>query len=244
MNSVPIALIAVLGLIVAAPTAMAQEADGVPQAKGDNVPVDLPPLILKSPPDVSVTARDAEYGYGIDRREFVVFDDGVEETQIHCTINGDTQEIVGSRGYGGGSYGSWHLGDGTHIVSCRATDDAGQVTLAPDHVVTVRAVDDLFPEHRHKMLIRSVAQIHGMGIISTDDFGKVIKYFHTAGIINFDIVSDGNRPDDETYRNAETITRDFTDKWGNARGVADIDFKYHLEHLAENGFFDRVDLGF
>ena len=251
MKLVLIAFIAALGLIVAVPAALAQEAGGnrtvteaLPAANGDNAPRNLPPLVLQSPSDRELWGLGSTVEFRMELRQFVVIDDGAESVRIDCTLDGVSKEITWVRNeLGYRVMPHWDLGDGIHTATCQVTDEMGLSANVPSFVVTVNAVEQLIPDLAHEGMIRKLAHNYGEGLINTETYGKIVKYFHRAKVLDFDIEVDGNAPG---WHSDSVPEKTRSRVWGiSARdGPADLQYKAHLEDIAERGFFVDINLGF
>jgi len=232
------AVVALLAIGAALP-ALAQEAN-------------LPPLIVNSPDDVSVTQSESTYQHVVSTNDFLVIDDGEADPTIECTIGSianSTKAITSQYNHEASAYGTvWAIPDGTHTVLCTVTDDSGK-TATDTHTVAVDVQGALFPNDAAKQRIKRIAMIFGNNVIDGDTYHLIIKYYHRAGFIDFDISRDGNggftsyhgsshsceRPN-SSYRYAVGYWRDGS--------YDDVFYKQCLEKMAENGHFDRLNLGF
>jgi len=238
------AVVALLAVGAAVP-AMAQEAN-------------LPPLIVNSPDDVSVTQSGSTYQHVVSTNDFLVIDDGDADPTIYCTIGSianSTKAIHNQYNHEASAYGTvWSIPDGTHTVLCTVTDDSGK-TATDTHTVAVDVQGALFPNDAAKQRIKRIAHIFGNGVINVDTYHLIIKYYHRAGFIDFDIVRDGSggftsshdssRSCDPNIYNFAYSYSGVVSYWRNENsGHDDVFYKQCLERIAETGHFDRINLGF
>lgn len=242
MNSSLVAALVALSLVAITP-ALAQEA--VPQAKGDNVPVNLPPLILTSPSDVAITVEGETHSYRLGTSDFLVVDDGSSEASVSCTINEVTEEIHDNyNAVDGGGYGPvWELADGSYPVLCAATDEAG-LRSSVTYNLTIHAVVE-FVSSEYESKIKRIAYVYERGNLSAESYAKVLKYFHRAGLLSFDIERDGERPSGNECRNHDRLYTQHAKSWRSGYPTwTNLQYQTCLGHIAESGYFDRINLGF
>lgn len=259
MKSGVIVAIAVLVTVGAAVPAVAQAAN-------------LPPLILKSPDDVSVTQEGEFYWHVIQHSQFLVVDDGAANPEIACHIETSLDnETTAPDGSPGGTKiitanayhhetnqngVGWKLPNGTHSVLCTITDDEGRLASAT-HTAEIDVRQALFASSDHKERLKRIAALAGRGLITGEIYLKVVKYYHTAGMVIFDAVADGNGGfgsvrdhsgycDDSRYSSSDSYIRQAAEYWRTDSGgsYGDVWYKQCLEFYAEAGAFDRINLGF
>lgn len=215
----------------------------------------LPPLIVNSPEDVSVTQSAALYNHVVSTNDFLVIDDGSADPTISCTIGSianSTKTITNAYNREASAYGTvWEIPDGTHTVLCTVTDEGGKTSTAT-HTVSVDVQGQLFPNDAAKQRISRIAHMYSNGVINVDTYHLIIKYYHRAGFIDFDISRDGSGGFTSSH-NAQRYCHAPSDqyKWqvvgrwrDGSGGYDDVVYKQCLEALAENGHFDRLNLGF
>jgi len=215
----------------------------------------LPPLIAKAPVDVSVTQDQAFYVHVVSLDDFLIVDDGSEDPTIECTIGSmanSTKAVTTEYSHRAGAYGAfWELPNGAHSVLCTVTDEEGR-TATDTHVVTVDVHGSLFPSEAAEQRIKRIARLYERQVIDTDTYHLIIKYYHRADLISFDIVDDrssGYSSDrqcdvgDWEYRHY--YYSNVVGDWANHRGNYDnVRYKQCLERLADDGVFGRLSLGF
>lgn len=241
------------GVIAAVVTLLAVGAAAPALAQAAN----LPPLLINSPEDVSVTQQGAAYFHAISLNDFLVVDDGDSDPTITCSIatavDNSTKTITNSYSQEASAYGTvWELGDGTHAVLCTVTDEAGKTATAT-HRVSVDVQGELFPSSAAEQKIKRIARIFSSGVIDEDTYHLIIKYYHRAGLIDFDIVRDSSggftsrhNYSDYCYASGYDSYRSHAvDRWVGGRSSHDnVFYKQCLEQIAEYGGFDRLNLGF
>lgn len=208
-------------------------------------PANLPPLILQSPDDKSIT-QEENYIYKLEASKFIIIDDGDVAPTLTCEVNGDnsTSQILDSNVYNHEHkvYGIvFELDDGTHTINCVADDGPNQTSV--QHTIDVTVITSLFPNPDHEIKIKRIAKLYP-NVISHDTLGKVFKYFHTAGILDFDIKRDSGHPSTNSI-NQHEISNWAGPYWNDQiRKGNNVAFKQHLEQVANSGFFDTINLGF
>lgn len=221
--------------------------------------VDLPPLIANSPADVTVSQQEGPYLHQVSTSDFLVIDDSGADVDIECTVgslDNSTKAITNVYHSGVGDYGTvWELPDGRHSFLCTATDAGGQTATAT-HVVDVDIQGALFPTDAAEQRMKRIAQIYRNGVIDMDTYHLIIKYYHRAGLMDFDIVADtsGGLPSGHRHDRYCTVgswehnsyySSNVVSEW--TRNNADrytVEYKQCLETLANSGAFDRLNLGF
>lgn len=229
----------ILGVLVSVP-ALAQDDQGS---------VNLPPLVIQSPQDYSTTSELTSVTYSLSSDDFIVADDGDETPVIECEINGDRKLVDGSYDRITQTYStSWILEDGDHAVSCVITDSEG-ATTKKTHNVSITLIEALFRDSTVESKIKRLSYLLYSGAINTDQWDLIIKYFHIANLISFDIENDRHVNPDRSYDNYNSSysssrnLKNYVYSWYND-SVSNILFKAFLEDRAERGNYDRVDLGF
>lgn len=241
MKSGVIVAIVALAVAGAAAPALAQAAN-------------LPPLIVNSPDDVSVTQSEPTYQHVVSTSDFLVIDDGDADPTIECTIGSianSTKAIHNQYNHEASAYGTvWEIPDGTHTVLCTVTDDIGK-TATDTHTVSVDVQGALFPNDAAKQRVKRIALMFDNRVFDTDTYMLIIKYYHRAGLIDFDIARDGNGgfTSHHNYQNSCNPSysdfRNVSGYWhGERYGLDDVYYKQCLESVAEQGHFDRINLGF
>jgi len=214
----------------------------------------LPPLIINSPEDVSVTQSAALYNHVVSTNDFLVIDDGSADPTISCTIGSianSTKTITNDYNREASAYGTvWEIPDGTHTVLCTVTDEGGKTSTAT-HTVSVDVQGQLFPNDAAKQRISRIASMFVNGVINENTYHLIIKYYHRAGFIDFDISRDGSGGFTSSH-SAQSYceNRDWyyysiyaVNQWRSGN-YDDVFYKQCLEAVAENGVFDRLNLGF
>lgn len=259
------------GVIAAVVTLLAVGA-AVP-ALAQTAPANLPPLIINSPDDVTVTQEGEFYWHVVAHSDFLIVDDGSANPDISCHIETsiDNQTAApdgspgGTKAINPNAYHAetnqngvgWRLPDGAHSVLCTVIDEGGKLATA-SHSVSVDVRDPLFSSQAHSERIERIARLAQQGYINHEIYLKIIKYYHLAGMINFDIERDGsggftsgirddtgycNDPGD--YRNyARTSAAHWRDNRSSDPSHWDVWYKQCLEYYAESGAFVRINLGF
>ena len=238
-----IAAVVTLLAVGAAAPALAQSAD-------------LPPLIINSPDDVSITQSSVTYQHVVSTNDFLVVDDGSADPTIECTIgsiSNSTKAITNAWSHEANAYGTvWAIPDGAHTVLCTVTDDGGKTATAT-HTVSVDVQGALFPNDEAKQRIKRIAHIFNNGVIGADTYHLIIKYYHRAGFIDFDITSDGSGGFTSRHDSQRSCERgadhydyvNVVSYWRQGYGgYDDVFYKQCLEAIAENRHFDRLNLGF
>lgn len=214
----------------------------------------LPPLIINSPEDVSVTQAAALYNHVVSTNDFLVIDDGSADPTISCTIGSianSTKTITNAYNHRASAYGTvWEIPDGTHTVLCTVTDEGGKTSTAT-HTVSVDVQGQLFPNDAAKQRIGRIAHMFHNGAIGSDTYHLIIKYYHRAGFIDFDILRDGSGGFTSShvaqsyceYPDGSSYKRYAVGGWRSG-SYDDVFYKQCLERIAERGHFDRLNLGF
>lgn len=248
MKSSVIAAVVTLIAAGAATPALAQTAD-------------LPPLIANSPSDVAIAQQTAPYLHQISTTDFLVIDDSGADVSIECTIgsiDNSTKAVTNVFHAGLNDYGTvWEVPDGRHTVLCTATDAGGQTATAT-HVVDVDIQGALFPSDAAETRMKKIARIYMNGVIDQDTYHLIVKYYHRAGLISFDIVTDGNggfgssiSPQSDTAQRCtyghwqhDGYYSNELSNWYHGGDAGNVHYKQCLENLANTGLFDRLNLGF
>lgn len=224
----PGVIVAVVTLIAAglAAPALAQTEGGHPGALRD-----LPPLFLKNPSSQTVTNEGGPYVLSLSESDFHVIDEGSGGVDVYCTVAGVVAEMT-SRAH------TWSLGHGVHDVQCTATDGTGNSTSIV-YTVTVNVISDLFPPGDYEDRFTRIMAIQSLG---SETKAKIVVYFHRAGVLNFDIVQDGNvgpAPDDgNRWCHSDSGLFALDSLMGSSISAAHK--KYCLELIAENGHFRDI----
>jgi len=196
---------------------------------------DLPPVFLKHPVSETVTPKGLEYTLRILPNDFIVVDDGGETYTVNCVVNGARTEIDAPK--------EFRLEGGRHYIQCMATDNGG-LTSSISYTITVNTenfVEGLFASSEHEQRFEHIMRLHGTGL-NDDHVKKFIKYFHKAGLLVFDIVSDGgtSAEPDEARCNLAMSEREIISMLSDGTSFHK---KHCLELLAEKGGFSGVSLG-
>ncbi len=215
---------------------------------------DLPPLVLKSPESRSETIQSEYYVYYIEKSQFLATDDSGETPSIICSIDNDSKPVNGNADQYMYNYGDinqlsgdianysrytaistayWILPAGEHEVFCEIEDNTGNIVELTHSVALIS--DDLAPRW-----IKTISGWYTNSYIDTETYLKVIKYFHTAGVIEFDIENDQSVSDSSRIPSSfKSNTKNWvSDAWTNTQ------YKNTLENMADKGIFDNVNLGF
>ncbi len=228
-----------------------------------NAPPNQPPLVLRSPNDVTIEGVGLTAEYGLSSSERVVTDDYYDVPWIGCEINEEYWDVVGGMWWDVDGVIWWDLPAGTHEATCWVTDQLTNVET--HHTVTVvltapevpqaatppaqqpsptaPTTTELFPDERNEPKIKRLSTLYSRGVLTIDDYGLILKYFQSAGIINFDIQGDPSAQSPYFELNSDDHMHG---KWNGHAGasVSNAEYKRYLESVADNGYFDRISLGF
>lgn len=184
--------------------------------------VNLDPLVLKQPEDFTETIDSDYFNYQFYKNKILAVDDSGTSLTITCTIEGISPNRSSS------SYYIWHLTPGDHTIYCEVEDRTGNSTPVTWNATIIR--DVLAPSW-----FKTVASWYGNNTIDQEMYLKIIKYMHTANILEFDIEETENDP---------TISPNFqynTKRW--ASGAIDNSvYKNLLEDMADSGVFINVNI--
>lgn len=240
----------------AAPLALVELPELVPIPEAEAA---LPPLIINSPDDVSVTQTAPFYMHVVSTGDFLVVDDGSADPTIECTVGSianSTKTVTDGYSQEAGTYGTvWEVPSGSHSFLCTVTDDEGR-TATDTHVVSVDVQGDLFPSTDAENRIKRIVGLRASNYIDNNELLLIIKYYHAAEMIDFDIVRDGaggftSHHGGSRYCNnvnefggtASRLWKDHPDPY-YSEDYGNVYYKQCLEAIAERGHFDRIDLGF
>lgn len=196
--------------------------------------VDLPPIFVNSPTSETVTPSGNQYALSLSEGDFLVIDDS--EAEVECTTNGVTKAI-------GTVPSTWRLGAGTHDVQCTATDAGGKANSIT-YTVTVVATTGLYASEGYEQRLERIARLGAVGALNDEHVLKVVKYFHRAGALVFDIgSSDGMGEAPAQPVCASPVTASSVIAAMANTGHTNEQVKHCLELLAEQGDFSGVSLG-
>jgi len=196
--------------------------------------LDLPPYFVKYPESETVTPTGNHYTLSLSENDFLVIDDG--DFTISCAVNAVTNALSSTPS-------PWRLGAGAHNVQCTATD-AGGKTSSVSYTITVVTTTGLYASEVYEQRLERIARLGAVGALNDEHVLKVVKYFHRAGALVFDIGSSdgvGEAPAQPACSSPVTAS--------SVIGVmANTDHsndqvKHCLELLAEQGDFSGVSLG-
>lgn len=187
--------------------------------------IDLNPLVLKQPEDFSVTMDTITYNYQVSKSSFLAVDDDGKTPIISCSIN--SQRLLS------GSYHNffkWSLPEGDYEVYCEVEDTTGNITEVTWNVSIVR--DVLAPSW-----FKTIANWYARNTIDQDMYLKIIKYFHTAEVLEFDIFAD--TPEDSPR--VPSSFQSNTSRWSSG-SLDNSAYKSILENMADDGVFLNVNI--
>jgi len=141
--------------------------------------VDLPPVFVKNPTSETVMPVGNQYTLSLSENDFLVVDDS--RAMVECTANRVTSAI-------GSIPSTWRLSPGAHNVQCTATDASGK-TNSMAYTITVVATAGLYASENYEQRLERIARLGTIGALSDEHVLKVVKYFHRAGALVFDIGS-------------------------------------------------------
>ncbi len=182
--------------------------------------VNLNPLVLKQPDDFSITIDTTTYNYVVNKNAFLAVDDDGKTPTISCTI-----ESIRLLTQSYHNYFKWTLSAGEYEVYCEIEDTTGRSTDVSWSVEIIR--DVLAPSW-----FKTIAGWYSSNVIDQEIYLKIIKYFHSANVLEFDIMA-SNVVDNPR---APYSFQSNTGKW--VSGVlANTNYKSILEDMAADGVF-------
>jgi len=210
------------------------EAGGAPTVESTPGVLDLPPVFVKNPASETVTPTGNQYALSLDEGDFLVIDDS--ETTVECTVKGITNTI-------GTIPSAWRLDAGAHDVQCTATDVGGNTSVIT-YTITVVTTSGLYASEVYEQRLERIARLGAVGALNDEHVLKVVKYFHRAGALIFDIGSSdgmGEAPAQPVCSSPVTASSVIGVMANTEHSNEQV--KHCLELLAEQGDFSGVSLG-
>lgn len=190
-----------------------------------NAAVDLDPLILKQPESFTKTIETSTWLYDFRTTSILAIDDSGTSLTTTCVI-----EKV-NHSYKSGTRIKWNLPPGEHTVYCEVQDKTGNTSSANWTITIIR--DVLAPSW-----VKTVAGWYASSnLIDQDMYLKILKYFHTAGVIEFDIYADSPINDPKPPLSFKTDTKNWTQN-----RISNQVYKNVLETMADKGVFEKINI--
>lgn len=196
-----------------------------------DTPDNNPPIFVKRPTSETIMVKGGNYTLSLSLDNFVVVDDVDPEPIVDCIVGGVPaimQDIPHE----------WVLETGTHYVQCTSKDDYN--TSGVSYRLVVNTVGDLFPSNDHEQLFERITQFYG-STLNHDQMLKIIKWFHSAGILMFDIEHGNGLVWDpaDAICNVRDTDQNLLGKI-SLSVASNAQKKHCLELLAEHGAFSRI----
>lgn len=193
-----------------------------------------PPVFMKRPTSETVLVKGGNYTLSLSTDNFVVVDNVDSEPLIDCIVGGVPaimQEVPHK----------WVLEAGTHYIQCTALDNEPN-TSGVSYRLVVNTIGDLFPSDDYERLFENMMQFYD-STLNHDQMLKIIKYFHSAGILMFDI-EDGNGTVSDPANAVCSVRNTDQDllRIASWSSVNNAQKKHCLELLAERGAFSKAPL--
>ena len=190
-----------------------------------------PPVFVTRPTSETVLVNGGNYTLSLSMDNFVVVDDMDTAPLIDCIVGG-IPAIMREVPH------EWILETGTHHIQCTALDNEIN-TSGISYRIVVNTAGDLFPSSDYRRLFEGMMSFYGSPL-NYEHMLKIIKHFHSAGILLFDIENANGIVSDpaDAICDVNDTDRHLLGKvsW---TGTSNTQKLHCLEMLAERGVFSR-----